>query len=71
MASVTVQNLSKKFGSTVALDQVSFEFEDGKFFALLGPSGSGKTFLKASQGAAFSLKASRGLGGIREAQTIT
>ena len=45
MASVTVQNLSKKFGSTVALDQVSFEFEDGKFFALLGPSGSGKTTL--------------------------
>ena len=45
MASVSVQNLSKKFGSTVALDQVSFEFEDGKFFALLGPSGSGKTTL--------------------------
>ena len=45
MASVTVQNLSKKFGSMVALDQVSFEFEDGKFFALLGPSGSGKTTL--------------------------
>ena len=45
MAGVSVQNLSKKFGSTVALDQVSFEFEDGKFFALLGPSGSGKTTL--------------------------
>ncbi|MEY3046224.1 MAG: hypothetical protein RL242_3066, partial [Pseudomonadota bacterium] len=39
------ENLSKTFGSTVALDQVSFEFEDGKFFALLGPSGSGKTTL--------------------------
>ncbi|MGA0251115.1 MAG: ABC transporter ATP-binding protein, partial [bacterium] len=45
MASVSVQNLSKKFGTTVALDQVSFEFEDRKFFALLGPSGSGKTTL--------------------------
>ena len=45
MAGVSVQNLSKNFGSTVALDQVSFEFEDGKFFALLGPSGSGKTTL--------------------------
>ena len=45
MASVSVQNLSKNFGTTTALDCVSYEFEDGNFFALLGPSGSGKTTL--------------------------
>ena len=45
MANVSVLNLSKNFGTTTALDRVSFQFEDGKFFALLGPSGSGKTTL--------------------------
>ena len=45
MANVSVLNLSKNFGTTTALDHVSFQFEDGKFFALLGPSGSGKTTL--------------------------
>jgi ABC-type Fe3+/spermidine/putrescine transport system ATPase subunit len=45
MARVTVLNLTKRFGSIIALDRVSFDFEDGKFFSLLGPSGSGKTTL--------------------------
>ena len=45
MANVSVLNLSKNFGTITALDRVSFQFEDGKFFALLGPSGSGKTTL--------------------------
>ena len=45
MANVSVLNLSKNFGTTTALDRVSFQFEEGKFFALLGPSGSGKTTL--------------------------
>lgn len=45
MAEVSVQNVTKKFDSFTALDDVSMDFPDGGFFALLGPSGSGKTTL--------------------------
>jgi putative spermidine/putrescine transport system ATP-binding protein len=45
MSQVEVRNVTKRFGRTVALDDVSIAFEDGGFFALLGPSGSGKTTL--------------------------
>jgi len=45
MAQVSVHNVTKTFGSMKALDNVSCEFTDGKFYALLGPSGSGKTTL--------------------------
>ena len=45
MAEVSVQNITKTFGSLKALDDVTMGFPDGGFFALLGPSGSGKTTL--------------------------
>ncbi|MDA7965079.1 ABC transporter ATP-binding protein [Ruegeria sp.] len=45
MAEVSVQNVSKYFGPLKALDDVTMDFPDGGFFALLGPSGSGKTTL--------------------------
>ncbi|WP_110598619.1 ABC transporter ATP-binding protein [Salinicola lusitanus] len=45
MASVTVSHVNKSFGEFQALDDVSIEFADGGFYALLGPSGSGKTTL--------------------------
>lgn len=45
MAEVSVQNVTKTFGSLKALDNVTMDFPDGGFFALLGPSGSGKTTL--------------------------
>ncbi|MEM6940014.1 MAG: ABC transporter ATP-binding protein [Pseudomonadota bacterium] len=45
MAEVAVENITKTFGSLNALSNVSMEFPDGGFFALLGPSGSGKTTL--------------------------
>jgi len=45
MAQVDVRNLTKRFGSVKALDDVSLTFPDGQFFGLLGPSGSGKTTL--------------------------
>lgn len=40
---IQVENLCKRFGSFVAVDDVSFEVESGSLVALLGPSGSGKS----------------------------
>jgi ABC-type sugar transport system ATPase subunit len=45
MASLAVRNVSKSFGGTTVLDDVSFEVDDGEFCVLLGPSGCGKTTL--------------------------
>jgi sulfate/thiosulfate transport system ATP-binding protein len=43
--SIIVKNVTKHFGSFVALDQVHLVIPTGKLCALLGPSGSGKTTL--------------------------
>jgi multiple sugar transport system ATP-binding protein len=45
MATLAVNRLIKKFGSTVAVDDVTLEFPDGKLTVLVGPSGCGKTTL--------------------------
>ncbi len=43
MADVTLQNVSKSFGDTIAVDNVSMTVPDGAFVVLLGPTGAGKT----------------------------
>ncbi len=43
--SIKVVNLTKKYGDFIAVNNVSFEIEDGKMYCLFGDSGSGKTTL--------------------------
>ncbi|MFP5480318.1 MAG: ABC transporter ATP-binding protein [Alphaproteobacteria bacterium] len=43
MAEVTLSNLSKSFGATRALQDVTMTIPDGAFVVLLGPTGAGKT----------------------------
>ncbi len=45
MASVTLENVYKRFGSEEVLRDCSLTIDDGEFVVLVGPSGSGKTTL--------------------------
>jgi ABC-2 type transport system ATP-binding protein len=40
---ISIKNLSKKFGSFLAVDNLSFDVSKGEIFGLLGPNGAGKT----------------------------
>ena len=42
---VRLDEVTKKFNDTVAVNRVSLRIEDGELFFLLGPSGCGKTTL--------------------------
>ncbi len=43
MASIRLEDVSKKFGKTTALSNLNFHVDDGEFFCILGPPGAGKT----------------------------
>ena len=43
MPIIAIQNLTKDFGSVRAVDDLSFDIEEGKVVGFLGPNGSGKT----------------------------
>jgi ABC-2 type transport system ATP-binding protein len=43
MTVIEVRNLQKRYGSTVAVRDVSFTVERGEIFGILGPNGAGKT----------------------------
>jgi ABC-2 type transport system ATP-binding protein len=40
---VQVEGLRKVYGSTVAVDEVTFDVQEGEIFAMVGPNGAGKT----------------------------
>ncbi|MDO4269758.1 MAG: ABC transporter ATP-binding protein [Eubacteriales bacterium] len=42
-AKVKVENLTKKFGDLLVLDDISFEIKKGEFVCIVGPTGCGKT----------------------------
>ena len=42
---IEIKNVTKKYGENVALNNVSFNVNDGEIFAFIGHNGAGKTTL--------------------------
>lgn len=45
MSTVKIDNISKSFDDTIAVDQISFDVPKGELFGVIGPDGAGKTTL--------------------------
>lgn len=45
MIAVSVENINKKYGEIIALNNISFEAGAGEIFGIIGPDGAGKTTL--------------------------
>jgi len=43
MATVRLENITKRFGDLIALDDITLDIQDEEFFVLLGQTGAGKT----------------------------
>lgn len=43
--SISVKNISKKYKTVLALQNITFEVQEGELFGLIGPDGAGKTTL--------------------------
>src|ERR1700732_5061296 len=43
MSAIQAERLSKRYGATVALDQLDLTVEEGEVYGYLGPNGAGKT----------------------------
>ena len=43
MATVKLENITKRFGNLIALDDITLDIRDQEFFVLLGQTGAGKT----------------------------
>ncbi len=43
MGTLTIRGLTKRYGTTTAVDGLDLDVRDGEFFVILGPSGAGKT----------------------------
>jgi ABC-2 type transport system ATP-binding protein len=43
MKAITVKNLTKRFGSFTAVDNITFDVDAGEIFGFLGANGAGKT----------------------------
>ncbi|MFN4307997.1 ATP-binding cassette domain-containing protein [Sulfurihydrogenibium azorense] len=69
---IKIQNLQKRFGKFVALENINIEIEKGKITSIIGPNGSGKTTLiKSILGLVILTKGEIYIDGVNIKKTIT